>query len=105
MGTDEKHNNSSRKDVFGVRRPTNQEHTEPLSWKILDPNLDTAFAEITTVTALVQGTVTYDFMRHSELVPRQFVDLGLRLAVREGWLTELAEGEFSPLYPPSFFEE
>ena len=65
MNTDETYNNSSKKDVFGVRRPTNQEDIEPLGWKVIDPNLDTAFAEITTVTAIMQGVVTYDFMQHA----------------------------------------
>lgn len=105
MTTDEKYYNMSKKDVFGVRRPTNQEDIEPLGWKVIDPNLDTAFAEITTVTAIMQGVVTYDFMQHAELVPRPFVDIGIRMALREGWLTELAEGEFSPLYPPGHLIE
>ena len=98
-------NNNSKKDVFGVRRPSNQEEIEPLSWKVVDPNLDTAFAEITTVAAILHGVVTYDFMQHAELVPRQFVDIGIRMALREGWLTELADGEFSPLYPPGHLVE
>ena len=105
MNTDETYNNSSKKDVFGVRRPTNQEDIEPLSWKVIDPSLDTAFAEITTVTAIMQGVVTYDFMQHAELVPRPFVDIGIRMALKEGWLTELADGEFSPHYPPAHLIE
>lgn len=98
-------NKNSKKDVFGVRRPGNQEAIEPLSWKIVDPNLDTAFAEITTVTAIIQGVVTYDFMHHAELVPRPFVDIGIRMALNKGWLTELADGEYSPLYPPGHLTE
>ena len=96
---------TNRMDVFGVRRPTKQTQPKAIPWKVIDPDLDHAFAEIVTVATIMEGTVTHDFLGYAELVPTPFLDIGIRMAMSEGWITESSEGEFSPRYPPGHLIE
>jgi len=90
----------TNKDVFGVRRPTQQNRIESDAWKGLEPNLGLTFAQIATTTAMVQGTLTMEFLEHAEVVPRPFAELAITNSLDLGWLKETAEGEYVPQYVP-----
>ena len=87
---------TNRMDVFGVRRPTKQTQPKAIHWKVIDLDLDHAFAEIVTVATIMEGTVTHDFLGYAELVPTPFLDIGIRMAMSEGWITESSEGNSPP---------
>ena len=87
-------------DVFGVRRPTQQNSIESDDWKGLEPNLGLTFAQIATTTAMVQGSLTMEFLEHAEVVPRPFFELAITNALDLGWLQETADGEYVPCNVP-----
>ena len=90
----------TKQDVFGVRRPTQLNCIESDAWKGLEPNLGLTFAQIATTTAMVQGTLTMEFLEHAEVVPMPFAELAITNALDLGWLQVIAEGEYCPLYVP-----
>ena len=95
---------TSRNDVFGVRRTT-VENDKTATWYIIEPDLDNTYAEIATTVAMIQGTTNHKFLFEGELIPKHFVGVGINVAVKNGWLRELEEGDYSPYNPPNYLIE